>query len=89
MPRAEIGQTVVYDHGDSDRAALVLKVGTETLTLQVFDEHLRGGDVVSGVRHESDPDKVKVAASGVGVWRHTKFTELVYRLATEFHLSGK
>jgi hypothetical protein len=87
MPRAEIGQSVVYDYGDSERAAIVLRVGTDTLTLQVFDEHLRGGDVVTGVRHESDPDKAKIAASGVGVWRHTNFTRIVNEVAEQLALT--
>ncbi len=69
-PRVEVGQVVLWTYGPGDRpaAALVVKVGTGSLTLAVHADGVKDHILKNGVRHVDDPFLKTHPASDQGVW---------------------
>lgn len=70
MPKVRLGQVVLWSYSrDAEKnPALVLKVGTDTLTLSLHIPYVKDHSQKSGVRHVDDPFLITHPAHDEGVW---------------------
>lgn len=75
MPEVHLGQTVIwYDGGNiADRpfAAIVVGVGSETVSLAIVPAGSHNLMVRDGVRHVGDPNRRAIKIEDAGAWDHT------------------
>ena len=86
-PVAHVGQLVLWfpnRDANGPAPALVTKVGTAGLNLQVFLDGLRGWRFCAGVRHIDDPAKLNPEFYDQGFWKHSEETELYREVGDSF-----
>ncbi len=87
MPHVEVGQTVLWswNGGKKDASpAVILMVGTSTLTLAIHATDTKDHVSKSGVRHADDPFLRRSPNNEGGVWRLTPRDERINEMLAAF-----
>ena len=85
MPKVFVGQVVLwsYNTGSEVSPAVVVGVGSRSLSLHVHVKDFKDHVIKTGTRHVTDPFLVKFPQHDGGCWRYNGFDEIIMALIAE------